>query len=87
MAHLAGFPTFSYRWSGAPTICVKRLFDEIKFQKSNIFLEGSRHPNFMNPFEYGKSCPGKSFATRIGTLTPPNQKIFRGGTMCTPLDP
>ena len=25
-----------------------------KFQKSNIILEGSRHPNFMNPFEYGE---------------------------------
>ena len=23
--------------------------------KSNIFKEGSGHPNFMNPFEYGKS--------------------------------
>ena len=69
MAHLAGFPTFSYRWSGAPTICVKRLFDEIKFQKSNIFLEGSRHPNFMNPFEYGTSFYNKSFPKRIGKLT------------------
>ena len=66
---------------------VNRLFDEQKFQKLNIILEGSWHPNFMNPFEYGKSCLGKSFPTRIGTLTLPNPKIFRGGTMCPPLDP
>ena len=26
-----------------------------KFQKSKILLEGSGHPNFMNPFENGKS--------------------------------
>ena len=25
------------------------------WRKSNIILEGSRHPNFMNPFEYGQS--------------------------------
>ena len=30
-----------------PTIALFR-----RFQKSNIFLEGSGHPNFMNPFEY-----------------------------------
>ena len=33
---------------------VKRLFYKQKFQKSNIFSEGSGHPNFMNPFEYDK---------------------------------
>ena len=38
---------------------VERLFDEQKFQKSNIFLEGSWHPNFTNPSEYGKSILGK----------------------------
>ena len=59
---------------------VKCLFDEQKFQKSNIFLEGSGHPKFMNPFEYDKSLLGKSFPKGIGTLTPPNPKIFRGGT-------
>ena len=50
----------------------------------NIIFEGSRHPNFMNPFEYGQSFIGKSFPKRIGTLTPPNPKILRGGTMCPP---
>ena len=77
------------RWSGGGTLTnrVKCLFEEQKFQKSNIFLEGSGHPNFMNPFEYGKSFLGKSFPKKIGTLTPPNPKIFRGGTMCPPLDP
>ena len=43
-----------------------------KIQKSDIILEGSGHPNFMNPFEYGQSFIGKSFPKRIGTLTPPN---------------
>ena len=42
-------------------------------------MEGSGHPNFMNPFVYGKSLLGKSFPKRIGTLTLPNPKIFRGG--------
>ena len=32
----------------------------------------------MNPFEYGKSCLGKSVPTRIGTQTPPNPKIQCG---------
>ena len=32
-----------------------------KFQKPDIFLEGSWHPISMNPFEYGKS-----FSKRIG---------------------
>ena len=56
---------------------VKCLFDEQKFQKLNIILEGSWHPNFMNPFEYGKSYLGKSFPIRIGTLTTPNLNTFR----------
>ena len=43
--------------------------------KSNIILEGSRHPNFMNLFEYGKLFHNKSFPKRIETLTPPNPKI------------
>ena len=74
-------------WGGTITNQVKRLFDKQKFQKSNFFLEGSGHPNFTNPFEYYKSLQGKSFSKRIGALTPPNRKIFRGGTMCPPLDP
>ena len=57
---------------------VKCLFYKQKFQKSNIFSEGSGHPKFMNPFEYDKSFLGKSFPKRIGTLTPPNPRIFRG---------
>ena len=44
---------------------VKCLFDEQKFQKSNIFLEGSGHQNFMNPFVYGKSFLGKSFSKKL----------------------
>ena len=42
--------------------------DQQKNQLSNIILEGSRHPNFMNRFEYGKSFHKKSFPKRIGTL-------------------
>ena len=50
-----------------------------KKSKSNIVLEGgSGHPNFMNPYEYGKSFLRKLFPKRIGTLTPPRPKIFRG---------
>ena len=40
---------------------VKRLFDEQKFQKSKTVLEGCGHPNFMNPFVYGKSLLGKNW--------------------------
>ena len=40
-----------------------------KFQKSNRFLEGSRQPNSMNPFDYGKSFPDKLFTKRFGTIT------------------
>ena len=58
--------------------------DKQKIQKANIILEGSRHQKFMNSFEYGQSFIGKSFPKRIGTLTPPNPKILRGGTMCPP---
>ena len=54
---------------------------QTKVSKVKLFLEGSGHPNFMNPFEYGKSFLGKSFPKKIGTLTPPNPKIFRGGTI------
>ena len=34
----------------------------------NIIFEGSRHLNFMNPFEYGKSFLDKLFPKGIGTL-------------------
>ena len=40
-----------------------RLATNKKFKKSNIIFEGSRHPNFMNPFEHGQSFIGKSFLT------------------------
>ena len=41
------------------------------WSKSNIILEGSRHPNFMNPFENGTSSHYKSFPKRIELhLTP-----------------
>ena len=58
----------------------KRLTTNKKILKSNIIFEGSRHPNFMNPFENGQSFIGKSFPKRLGTLTPPKPKILRGGT-------
>ena len=35
--------------------------DQQNISKANIILEGSRHPNFMYPFEYGKSFHNKSF--------------------------
>ena len=39
----------------------------------------------MNPFVYGKSFLGKSFSKKMGTLTPPNPKTFRGA-QCAPLE-
>ena len=53
---------------------VKRLFGEQKFQKSNIFLEGSGHQNFMNPFVYGKSFLGKSFSKKNWNPNPTQPK-------------
>ena len=44
-----------------------------KIQKSTIILEDSRHPNFMNSFEYGKVTHNKSFPKRIG----PPPLVFR----------
>ena len=35
---------------GTYTNWVKLFSTNHKFQKSNIIMEGSRHPNFMNPF-------------------------------------
>ena len=35
------------------------------FEKSNIIWEGSRHPNIMNPFDYGQSFIGKSFPKEL----------------------
>ena len=72
---------------GTPTNWVKFSFDHQKNQKSNIILEGSRHPNFKNPFECGKLFHYKSFPIRLGTPTPLNPKIFRGGTTCPPPRP
>ena len=40
---------------------VRRLHTNKTFQKSNIIFEGSRHPNWMNPFEYGKSFHNKNW--------------------------
>ena len=54
----------------------KRLSTNKIFQKSNIILGCSRHPNFVNPFEYGKSFYNQSFPKRIGTLTPLNPRFL-----------
>ena len=48
-------------------------YKQQKIQKSNIIFEGSKHLNFMNPFEYGQTFIGKLFPKRTLTLT-----------MCTP---
>ena len=65
--------------SGTLTNWVKRLSAIFFSSKWNILLEGSRHPNFKNTFEYSKTFHNMSFPRRIGTLTPPNSKIFRRG--------
>ena len=83
------FPPFLFPFSsslsqgGTLTNWVKRLSTNKKIKKSNIILEVSRHPKFMNPFEYGESFHKKSFPKRIGTLTPFNPKIFMGAE-CAP---
>ena len=64
---------------GTLTNWVKGLLTYKIIQKSDIIFEGSRHPNIMNPFEYGKSFHNKSYPKRIGTFIPPSPKIFRGG--------
>ena len=45
---------------GTLTNWVKGLLTYKIIQKSNIIFEGSRHPNFMNTFDYGKSFHNKS---------------------------
>ena len=50
---------------GALTNGVKHLSINKIFQNSNIVLEGSRHPNFMNTFEYGKSFHNESFPKKL----------------------
>ena len=50
---------------GNPYEPVKRLFDKQKFQKSKVFLEGSGHPNFTNPFEYDKSLKVSHFQKEL----------------------
>ena len=67
------------QYKGGPLRAGSNAFLTKKSFKSETLLEGSGHPNFMNPFEYGKLLKGKSFLKRIGTLTPPNPKIFRRG--------
>ena len=44
---------------------------QTKVSKVKHFLEGSGHPKFMKPFEYGKSLSDKSFPKWIGTLSQP----------------
>ena len=54
----------------------KRLATNKTIQKSNNIFEGCRHPNFMNPFECGKSFHNKSFPKTIGTPTTPNRRFL-----------
>ena len=68
---LSEIPNFDQ--GGTLTNWVKRLLANKKCQKSNIILEGSRYPNIIHPFEYGKSFHNKSFLKRIEALTPPNR--------------
>ena len=56
---------------------------QTSLDKQNIskVFDGSRHPNIMNPSEYGKSFQNRSFPKRIGTLTQTSLMIF-GGAQC-----
>ena len=55
------------------------LSDQWKIRKVNHFFGGgSGHPNFMNPFEYGKTFIDKLFPKRFGTLTQTKPYIHRG---------
>ena len=52
----------SYKLSQTP-------LDQPKISKVKHYLEGSRHPNFMNPFECGKSFLENLFPKIFGILT------------------
>ena len=52
----------------------RRLATSKNLQRSNVIFEGSRHPSFINHFEYGQSFFVKSFPKRFGTLSPRNSK-------------
>ena len=48
----------------------RRPLQPVKNYKSQLFLGGFGHPNFMHPFEYvGKSFLDKLFTKRIGSIT------------------
>ena len=48
-------------------------------------MEGSEHPNFMNPFEYGKSFLDKLFTKDLEPQPKPNPKYIGGGADMPPL--
>ena len=54
-------------------IKAKCRFNQQMILISKIILEGSGHPNLMNPFEYRISPPDKSFpkSATPSLLTPP----------------
>ena len=62
----------------------KRSLDQQKISKVKHYFEGSRHPNSMNPFEYGKSFHNKSFPKRMGTLPHPAPKYLGGHNVLPP---
>ena len=73
--------------SGDPDKLDRRPLWPMKNLKSQSFFGGgSGHPNLMNPFEYDKWLPDKSFPKRIETLTQtkPNPK-YRWGQTCPPI--
>ena len=61
------YPNFK---RGDPYDLGRRPLQPVKNYKSQLFLGGFGHPNFMHPFEFvGKSFLDKLFTKRIGTIT------------------
>ena len=54
---------------GDPYDLGRRPLQPAKIDTSQTFFGGFGHPNFVNPFEYGKSFLDKLFTNSFGTIT------------------
>ena len=54
---------------GDPYDLGRRPLQPAKIDTSQTFFRGFGHPNFVNPFEYGKSFLDKLFTNSFGTIT------------------
>ena len=72
--------------SEIPNFYCKLGLDQEILKKSNFFLDGSRHPNFMNPFEYGKYATTSHFEKNWNPNPTQPQDIY-GGAQCASPNP